>query len=86
VDDFLTKFEHGIPEHQRFDALKWALHAIPAQWWGTHEGTFEEWHECRWMMQIRFGKPELPLTERYDGREDPHMHLTKWTKAYGEEP
>ena len=37
-------------------------------------------------MQILFGKPELQLTEKYDGRENLHIHLSKWTKAYGEEP
>lgn len=37
-------------------------------------------------MQIRFGKPELQITEKYDGRDYPHMHLTRLIKAYGEEP
>ena len=37
-------------------------------------------------MHIRFGKPELQITEKYDGRDDPCLHLTKWTIAYGAEP
>jgi len=35
VDEFLIKFESTVPEHQRFDALKWALRAMLAHWWGT---------------------------------------------------
>ncbi len=37
-------------------------------------------------MKIRFGKPELQIMDKYGGHDDLHMHLTKWTKAYGEEP
>lgn len=59
VEEFLTKFENAVPEYQWFDALRWALCAMPARWWGTHEGNFEYWHSCRHMMQIRFGKLEL---------------------------
>lgn len=51
-----------------------------------HEGTFEDWHDCRRMIQIRFGKLELRMTMKYDGCDDPCMHLTRWTKPYGEEP
>jgi len=43
VDDFLDKFEREVPEQQRFDALKWVLHATPARWWGTHQRSFEDW-------------------------------------------
>ena len=85
VDEFLTKFESAVPEHQWFNALKWALRAMPAHWWGTHEGTFEYWHGYRSMMQIRFGKPKLRITEKYDGPDDPCMHLTRWAQAYREE-
>ena len=59
---------------------------LPTHWWGTPEGTFEDWRGCRQMMQISFGKSELKITDKYNGRDDPCMHLTKWTKAYGEEP
>jgi len=76
VDEFLTKFESVIPEHQMFDALKWALRTMPVCWLGTHEGTFEYWRDCRRMMQIRFGKPKLQITKKYDGCDDPRMHLT----------
>ncbi len=86
IDEFLTKFEIAVPEHQRFDALRWALRATPAHWWGTHEGTFEDWRPCMRMMKIIFGKLELHITEKYNGRDDPRMHLTRWIKAYGEEP
>ena len=37
VDEFLNKFEKEVLKQQRFDALKWALCAMPAQWWGTHQ-------------------------------------------------
>lgn len=37
-------------------------------------------------MKIRFRNPEVRIIEKYDGCDDSCMHLTKWTKAYGEEP
>lgn len=86
VDEFLNKFESAVPEHQRFDALKWALRVTPMRWWGTHQGDFENWRGYRRMKQLRFGKPEPRITEKYDGRDDRRTHLTRWTKAYGEEP
>lgn len=86
IDEFLAKFEIIVPEHQRFDAMRWALRAMPTRWRGTHEGTFEDWRTCRYMVKIRFGKLELRIMDKYDGRDDPCMHLTKWIKAYGEEP
>ena len=86
IDEFLTKFEIIVPEHQKFDALRWALRAMLARWWGTHEGTFDNWRGCKCMMKIRFGKPKLCLMEKYDGHDDPRMHLTKWIKSYREEP
>ena len=37
-------------------------------------------------MRLRFGHPQMRLTEKYDGRNDPHDHLAKWTKVYITEP
>src|SRR5271168_607599 len=37
------------------------------------------------MMHLRFGKLQLWIADKYDGRNDLHTHLVKWTKAYGEE-
>ena len=28
----------------------------------------------------------MRLADEYDGWDDPHTHLAKWTKVYGEEP
>lgn len=78
VDEFLVEFESTVLEHQRFNVLKWALRTMVVHWWGTHEGTFENWRHYRRMMLIRFGRPELRITEKYDGRDDLHMHLTRW--------
>lgn len=79
VDLFLDTFEREVPENHRFQALDWALRATPARWWGTHEDNFEDWHEYRRMMRICFGHPKVRLTEKYDGRNDPHDNLAKWT-------
>lgn len=86
IVEFLTKFEIVVLEHQWFDTLRWVLHATPARWWGTHEGTFKDWRGYRCMMKIRFGKLELCITEKYDGHDDPCMHLTRWIRGYREEP
>lgn len=86
IDEFMIKFEITVPEHQWFDAMRWALCATPVRWWGTHEGTFEDWHTYKHMVKIRFGKLELRITEKYDGHDDPRIHLTRWIKAYREEP
>ena len=34
---------------------------------------------------MHFGKPQMCLTDKYDGQDDLRMHLTKLTKVYGEE-
>ncbi len=52
VDTFLDKFEREVLEKQRFQALNWVLHATPARWWGTHKGSFDDWHEFRRMMKM----------------------------------
>ena len=57
VDYFLNIFEIEVSEQQHFEALKWVLRATPARWWGMHQGIFEDWHECRRMMHMHFGKP-----------------------------
>jgi len=59
VDDFLNKFESEVLEQQRFDALKWALRATPTRWWGIHQRSFEDLHECRRMMLMHFGKAQF---------------------------
>jgi len=82
----LNKFEREVLEKQRFQALDWVLHATPARWWGTHKGSFEDWHECMGMMHLRFGKPRVQLIDKYNGQDDPRMNLAKWTQAYGEKP
>ena len=33
---------------------------------------------------MHLGKPKMRLTDKYDGRDDPHVHLAKWTKVFGE--
>ena len=33
-----------------------------------------------------FWKPQMWLKDKYDGQDDPHAHLAKWTEAYREEP
>lgn len=86
VDGFLEKFEREVSEQQCFDALKWAMHATPARWRGTHQRSFEDWRRCRRMMRLPFGKLQMRLAEKYDGHDDPHTHLAKWTKVYGGEP
>ena len=52
VDEFLNKFEREVPKQQQFDALKWALRAMHAKWWGTHQQSFWDWCECRKMMHL----------------------------------
>jgi len=57
VEEFLSKFENAVPEQQRFDVLNWVLCAMPARWWGTHQGSFEDWGDSQRMMLLRFGRP-----------------------------
>ena len=59
VDAFLNRFEREVSEQQRFKALKWVQSTMPAKWWGTHQGSFEDWRECRRMMHMCFGKPQM---------------------------
>ena len=59
VDDFLNRFEREVPEQQRFEALKWVLHATPTRCWGMCQESFEDWCKCRRMMLMWFGKPQM---------------------------
>jgi len=86
VDIFLDAFEREVSKKNPFQALDWALHATPVRWWGMHKDNFGDWHEYRRMMRIHFGQPKVWMTDKYDGRDDPRNHLTKWIKAYGLEP
>ena len=86
IDHFLDEFEREFLEKHRFQALDWALRTTPTRWWGTHKGSFDDWHEYWRMMRILFGHSKVRLTEKYYGRNDPHDHLSKWTKVYGAEP
>jgi len=52
LDEFMNDFEIKVPEQQWFDALKWALHATHARWWGTHQQSFRDWCEYRKMMLL----------------------------------
>ena len=67
VDTFLDKFEREVLERQRFQALNWVLRATLVRWWGTHKGSFDDWHECRRMMCTWFGKRRVRLTDKYNG-------------------
>ena len=85
VDKFLDAFEREVPKDHHFWALDLALRNTPARWWGTHKDSFDGWRDYRRMMRLWFGHPSTRLTEKYDGRDDPHDHLAKWTKYYGTE-
>jgi len=37
-------------------------------------------------MRTRFMKPNMRMTDKYDGYDDPRAHLAKWAHAYGEKP
>jgi len=56
------------------------------RWWGMHKDNFDDCRVYRKMMILRFGRPQVWLTEKYDGRDGPRDHLEKWTKVYGAEP
>jgi len=51
VDIFFNSFEREVPEKQHIQALDWVLCTTLARWWGTHKGSFDDWHECRRMMR-----------------------------------
>lgn len=69
-----------------FPSLGLALCTVPAWWWGMHKGSFDDWHECRRMMRAQFGKPKMRLTNKYDGQNDPCVHMAKWMQDYEEKP
>lgn len=86
VDKVLDDFEREVLEVHCFEALNLAPRSTLARWWGTHKENFDEWSDYRRMMRLRFGRPKVQLTKRYDGRNDLRDHLDKWTKVYGIEP
>lgn len=36
---------------------------------------------CTW-----FGKPRVRLADKYNGRDGPHAHLSRWVQAGGKQP
>jgi len=52
VDNFFDVFEHEVPEHHCFQAIDFALHAMPARWWGTHKDSFDGWWDYRRVMRL----------------------------------
>ena len=84
LDTFLNKFEREVLEKQRFHALDWVLRATPVRWWNMPKGSYDDWHECMGMMGLRFGKPRVRLADKYNGKDDSHTLLAKWTQVYGE--
>ena len=83
VDSFMNRFEIEVLEQQRFNSLKWVICVMPNRWWGTHQGSFEDWCECRRMIRMDFGKPRVQLTDNNDGCDHLRMHLSRWVQAYG---
>lgn len=75
LDTFLDAFEKQVLEKQCFHALDWVLRAMPVRWRGMQKGSFIDWHKCRRMMRIRFGKPKVRLTEKYNGHDNLRAHL-----------
>ena len=86
VDKFLDSCERKVLEDHRFQVLDLTLRTTLARWWGMQKDNFDEWHDYRRMMRLRFGHPKIRVTKKYDGRNDPCDHLSKWTKLYGTEP
>lgn len=86
VDNFLDAFEREILEDYHFQALDKELRITPTQWWGMNKDKFDEWLGYRKMMRTWFSWPKVWVTKKYDGRNDSHDHLAKWTKVYGIEP
>lgn len=48
--------------------------------------SFYEWRDYKGIMRMWFGHPNLLLTKKFDGRNDLHDHLAKWTNVYGIDP
>lgn len=46
---------------------------------------FFVWRDYRRMMKPWFGCAKNKITKKYNGKDDPHYHLEKWTKAWGTE-
>ena len=83
VDLFLDEFESEVPQDHCFQALELALRATPTRCWGMHKDSFAGWQDYRRMMKLRFWWVNTRMNEKYNGRDDPHDHLAKWTKAWG---
>ena len=37
-------------------------------------------------MRTHFGKPKMCMEYKYDGKDDPPMHLARWAQDYEEKP
>ena len=79
---FLMEFEENILEPQQLLALEEALKDTPARWWVTHKNTINGWVQCQWLMIVLFGNTEVYHTGKYDGRNDPSIHLMECQKLW----
>lgn len=86
VDDFLNKFEREVLEQQHFESLKWVLRTMPTRWWGIYEISFEDWCEWRRKIHMRFGKPQMWLTNKIARWNVLCTHRSIWIHAYGMKP
>lgn len=82
---FIDKFERDALEEHRFQAFDIALRATPTRWWGMHKEKFSDWKEYQRMMKLRFKYSNTRIIEKYTRKGDPHEHLARWEKAWGEE-
>ena len=51
-----------------------------------HKENLGGWKEFCRLIRLRFGHVETRIIEKYNGKDDPHEHLSHWILAWGEEP
>ena len=82
IRDFLRTFESEFPRERRMWALNLAMSAIPARWWETHKGTFQDWEECREMVVLRFEPPVHLRVKTFLGPGDSRENFSPWMEEW----
>jgi len=78
VHEFQNRYQKEGSKQQRFNTLKWVLHATPARWWDTHQRSFGNWCDYRRMIRMQFGKPQMWLKDKIVEQNGLRAHLSRW--------
>lgn len=59
-----------------------ALRGTLARWWTAHNRNIATWETCHRLLAIRFGNDARGINYKYDGQNNPRIHMESCVKAW----